>query len=800
LGSVADLENVIVRVGENGEIARLGDVARVELGAAEYNVQARLNGQPLSGISLTLAPGANALSVADSVEAALKEAEKNFPYGVSYDIPYDVTKFVRLSVEEVFHTLLEAIILVVIVIFVFLHRVKATAIPTLTVPVSIVGTLAGLYLMDFSINLLTLFALVLSIGIVVDDAIVVLENAERIFKGGGMTSRQAVNQAMKEVASPVVIIVLVLCAVFIPVSFVGGLTGEMFKQFGITIALSVAISGFVALTLTPFMCEKLMGEEKKLGRIREFLNSVFEGAFAFVLRIFLACVRFFLRFQLLAVLLFLVCLGAAVLLFRTIPQGLVPAEDQGMLITMAQLPPGASMPRTAKALESLEERLRQNPHVDKVLTIAGMDLLGGAGAKGDAGVAFVILKPWDERKTPDASADAVAGYIFAQNALSPEGLFIPFSPPAIVGLGTVGGLSGYLVAPKGTPPEEMIAAGEKLSEAVAAEGEALAGLRLDLAMNVPTVRLSLNVDKAKLMGVSPPAVYEALAAGLSGAYANDAAIGGKSYKVMLQSDSKFRARPSDMDEYYVRGSSGKLVPVAELVDQKLEAGPFSLNRFNAKPAASFSAMARPGRSDLDAIAEIERIAGETLPQGWEIGWSGSSFQEKMGGGINYMALVLALVLVYIILAVHYENFILPSAVLPSIPFALLGALLSVALLGAQNDVYVQVSMVTLIGLAVKNAILLTDFSFDKMKEGVSPAEASLEAAKERFRPIVMTSLAFILGCLPLFLATGAGAAARKVLGGSIIGGMILVTVMGPIIIPALIALVMKNYKPKEHEA
>jgi multidrug efflux pump len=787
--------DIIVRVGPEGQLARLGDLAQVTLGAADYSVRARLDGNPVAGVSVSLMTGANALDVADNVRAIMDEAAKNFPHSVEYAIPYDVTKFVKLSIEEVYHTLLEALVLVVLVIFAFLHRLKATLIPAVTVPISIVGAMVGLYALGFSINLLTLFALVLSIGIVVDDAIVVLENAERIHSYGDTTVKQAVNQAMAEVASPIIAIVLVLAAVFIPLSFVGGLTGEMFKQFGLTIALSVAISGLLALTLTPIMCVKLMGQDKKPGRVALFIENIFEWPFAKVTWLYLVLVQFFLKRIYLALVLVLVSFAALFFLFRAAPQGLVPEEDQGYLITMAQLPDGASMPRTDGVLNRISDRLGQNPNVETILTIAGLDLLGGTGSKGDTGVAFVILKDWDQRKTPDSSANALASAIFQENAQGAEGFVAAFNPPAIIGLGTVGGLAGYLMAPEGAKPEEIVLEAGKFARAVS-ENPVLLGLSPNLSISTPTVALELDIDKTKLMGVSPTDVYQTLAAGLSGVYVNDFVYEGRTYRVILQSDSKYREKPDDLDQYLVKSQNGSMVPLSVLIDRKISAGPFSLNRFNSRPAAGFSARAAEGRSNLEAIAAVEEVAAEVLPDGWGIGWSGSSFQEKVGGGTNYLALLLALGLVYLILAVQYENLILPLVVLFSTPFSLIGAIASVLLMGAENDVYVQVSMVTLLGLSVKNAILVVEFAYDEQKKGQDAFSSALEAAQKRFRPIVITSLAFILGSLPLFLATGAGAAARVALGGSVIGGMVLGTVAAPILVPAMYTFFMKNFQPK----
>ncbi|MDR1677435.1 MAG: efflux RND transporter permease subunit, partial [Deltaproteobacteria bacterium] len=556
LTTAQDFENIIVRVGQQGQIVRLGDVAEVSEGAADYSVKARLNGAPVAGISLCLAPGANALETAATVREVMEEAKANFPEGVEFDIPYDVTVFVKLSIEEVIHTLLEALILVILVIFLFLHSFKATLIPALAVPVAIVGTMIGLQLLGFSINLLTLFALVLSIGIVVDDAIVVLENAERIYREGKLTPWEATNQAMHEVASPVIAIVLVLAAVFIPVSFVGGLTGEMFKQFGLTIALSVAISGLVALTLTPVMCAYLLGGQAQRG-IFKSLGDLVEFILDKVTNFYLKLVTVFVKSSVLAILALLITVGLLGYLMKTLPQGLVPQEDQGFVIAMAKLPDGASMPRTDAVLTGLSDELSKNPYVNKILSIAGLDLLGGTGSKGDTGVAFIMLKPWAERKSPQASAEAITGEVFAQNFRSTEGLQVAFSPPPIVGLGTVGGLEGYLTAPGGTSAEEIVQKGQLLNQA-AHDNPSLANLSMSLSLSTPTVMLNLDVDKARLMGVWPADVYQTLAAGLSGIYVNDFVLDSHTYQVIIQSGAEFRLNPSSIDHYYVKSRYGSM--------------------------------------------------------------------------------------------------------------------------------------------------------------------------------------------------------------------------------------------------
>ncbi|MDR1576761.1 MAG: efflux RND transporter permease subunit [Deltaproteobacteria bacterium] len=791
-GRIEDFAEIIVKVGDRGQILRLGELAQIVDGAADYSVRARLNGQPVAGVSLSLTTGANALETAKSVRAVLDSRKDNFPPGVVYDIPNDVTVFVKLSIKEVITTLLEALVLVVLVIFLFLRNIKATIIPAVAVPVSIIGTLAGLSLLGFSINLLTLFAMVLSIGVVVDDAIVVLENAERLHREG-LSPWRATNQAMAEVATPAIAIVLVLAAVFIPVSFVGGLTGEAFKQFGLTIALSVAISGLVALTLTPVMCVKFLGQ----GHIKflKAFGDVVDCLLSIITEFYLKIARFFVKRTILALLVWLITLGGFLFLMKVLPEGLAPDEDQGYVIAMTQLPPGSSMPRTDKALSQLSEELARDERVDKVLSIAGLDLLGGTGSRGDTGVAFVVMKPWEERKGPQASSFALADSVFSQNFQLTEGFMLAFNPPPIVGLGSVGGLEGFLLAPLGTQPEELVEKGQFLSQA--AQGHPiLARLGLALSLGAPTIKLHLDVDKAQLMGVVPGDAFQTLLAGLSGSYVNDFIIKGRPYKVLLQAAAEFRQSPDGLDLHYVKNRAGQMTPLANLIREEVTVGPYSLDRFNGQPAARLAVRVAEGQSNLAAMGAIEELVKANLP-GWSVGWSGSSYQEKVGGGVNYLALIFALILVYLILAIQYDSARLPMVALLSTPFALLGAGFTSLILRTANDLYAQVTLVTLIGLSVKNAILIIEFARMEILKGVPVAEAALLAAAKRFRPIIMTSLAFILGCLPLAMASGAGAASRQTLGAGLVGGMTLGTLLAPALAPGLLVLLMKGYKPKK---
>jgi hydrophobe/amphiphile efflux-1 (HAE1) family protein len=796
--SVDDFRNIVLRTDGQDGIVRLGDVARVTLGAADYSVKSRLDGKNVAGIAIVLAPGANALATAGAVRSVMEASSRDFPPGLAYAIPYDITRFVEISIDEVKHTLLEAVFLVAAVIFLFLGKLRATLIPCIAVPIAIVGTFAGMWLFDFSINTLTLFGMVLAIGIVVDDAIVVLENTERILQTEGEGEGEgegavaaAVSKAMSEVAGPLVSIVLVLAAVFVPVSFMGGMTGEMFRQFGMTIALSVLISGMVAVSLTPLLCAVMI---RRADHAPNVFFRVFEKGYDKLAACYLAVCAALIRHPLFAFFCLVLFCAADVFLFRVTPQGLTPDEDQGYVIAAAFLPDGASMPRTDAGLLRLSEKLLQNPDVENVLSIAGQDLLGGAGNVGHLGAAFIILKPWETRPRAEQSSFAIAQGVMALGSDIADGGFVAFNPPAIVGLGTVGGLEGWLQNRTGATSAEMAEVCERFGQAVSNRRE-LMGAGCSLSLSAPTVALTLDVDRAKLMGVRVNDVYQTLAIYLSGAYLNDFMQDGRILKVYMQSEARFRAQPDDLDHYAVRNDKGVMVPLSNLVRRELGGGATLLTRFNGQPALRVSGQAAPGYGNLDAMNALEAVAQETLPDGYALAWGGTSYQEKAGGGTQYGALGLGLLLVFMILAVQFEHVLPPLISVLSVPFAVGGALLTAWLMGFSNDVYVQVALVTLIGLSIKNAILIVEFAWVEMKNGQSVADAALLAAQKRFRPILMTSLAFILGCAPLVLSSGAGAASRHVLGGSIIGGMIAATCIAPLFIPAFFALLAGRLKP-----
>ncbi len=766
--------NIVLRSDGPGGVLRLKDVARIELGAQAYDAFVNLDGRPAVGIRVMLQTGANALETADRVRAKMDELKKKFPKGVEYLIPFDTTRFVKASIHEVMHTLGEAALLVVLVVFVFLQSWRATLIPMVAVPVSLIGTFAGLWLFGFSINTLTLFAMVLAIGIVVDDAIVVLENVERLMVEQQLSPHAAAIEAMREVSSAVVAIVLVLCAVFIPVAFLGGIAGQLYKQFAVTVAVSVVISGVVALTLTPALCSLLLKPSHQEHR----LFRPFNRAFASLTRFYIRTVTRILHHKLIGTVVFGLVLVASGLLLRAVPGSFVPAEDQGYLIGSIQLPDNATLARTAKSGGEFRDAILKHPAVEHAFLIGGFDFIGGSN-KTNAGSMFINLKPWDERH--DQAPDLAKLFMGRGMGLA-DGMALVFNPPPIRGLGSAGGFEVYV---------QNRADGEtrRLNEVVKAFIEALKQRKELTGINTffrPTVpQLFVEVDEAKVlaMGIPLTDIYDALQGTMGSLYVNDFNKAGRTYRVQIQADQAYRSRPEDMGKVYVRSSSGSLVPLSAMIKVKPVVGPEQVERFNGFLAAKVMGSGAPGVSSGDAIRIVEETATAVLPEGYTISWSGQAFQEKRTGSSSVQAFGFAILMVFLILAAQYEKWSLPLAVIMAVPFALLGALLAVTFRAMPNDIYFQIGLVTLIGLASKNAILIVEFAAQKRAEGMDLLDAAVEAARLRFRPIIMTSLAFVLGVVPLVAATGAGAAARRSMGTGVFGGMLAATFIATLFIP-----------------
>ncbi|MDX1369213.1 multidrug efflux RND transporter permease subunit, partial [Pseudomonas sp.] len=780
----AEFESVILRSDATGASLLLKDVARIELGAQDYSLMTSLNGQQNAAFGVYLQPGANALDTAEAVQASLERLSQNFPDGITYKIPYDTTKFVRVSIEEVIHTFVEALVLVVLVVFIFLQNWRATLIPVLAIPVSLVGTFAGMYMLGFSINLLTLFGMVLAIGIVVDDAIVVIENVERVMNSDKIGPREATIKAMEEVTGPIVAIVLVLCAVFVPVGFLGGLAGEMYKQFAITIAVSVVISGIVALTLSPALCALLLkpGHHEPAAPFRWF-NRGFDRLTAG----YTSGVRFFLKRSAVGLLLFGLMIALMVVLFGRVPSSLVPDEDQGYVINAYFLPPAASLTRTEKLTSDVTRQLMAHPAVQDVVTFAGFDVLT-FGTRSNAGVSFVPLKDWSERTTPELDARNLTREFMGMGAQQKDGVVMTFNPPPITGMSTTGGFEGYIQDRSGGSTAQLA---ERVASFLAAAQKRpeLGGVQSTFSANVPQYYIDLDRTKARALGVSISDVFTAMQATFGSYYVNDFSLYGRTFQVSLQSESEFRRKPEDLSQVYVRSAGGELVSLSTLVKVQRILGPDTYARFNVYPAAKILGGPAPGYSSGQALAAVQEVADEVLGSDYSIGWTGSAFQELATQGSGSTAFIFGLIMVFLILAAQYERWTLPLAVVTAVPFAVFGAILAVWLRGIENDVYFQVGLVTLIGLAAKNAILIVEFAVLCRAQGMSIFDSALEASRLRFRPIIMTSLAFILGVVPLAISSGAGSASRHSIGTGVIGGMLAATVLAIFLIPMFYLLV-----------
>ena len=779
---------IVIRSNAAGGVLRLKDIARIELGALNYDTSNTLDGAQTIGMATYLQPGANALEVASLVRNRMQELRASFPEGVDYAIPFDTTRFVDASIKEVRGTIVEAALLVLAVVFLFLQTWRATLIPMIAVPVSLIGAFAGLWIVGFSINTLTLFALVLAIGIVVDDAIVVLENVERLMRENDMRPFEAALEAMHEVSGAVVAIILVLCAVFIPVAFLGGIAGQLYRQFAVTLTFAVVISGFIALTLTPALCAILM----KKGDHHSRVFAPFNQGFAWLTRRFLDVVNLMLRHRVVSLAGFLAVLAIAVGLFVRIPSSFVPSEDQGYVFGGVQLPDGATMERTRAVSGALSDIARAEPGVQNVMVINGFDLLGG-GNKTNAATLFIPLKHWDARK--DRPAQAIAADLGRKGAQLRDGMVFAFNPAAIRGLGTAGGFEFYLQSRTGADPQKLFDVTQGLLAALRADPR-LTGINSFFRPTVPQLKVEVDREKAIALGVPVQDVFDALSSTMAALYVNDFNKFGRTYRVQMQADAAFRSQPEDLGAVYVRSTTTReMIPLKSLIQVANVVGPEQLERFNGFVSARVLGSGAPGVSSGQAIRAVEEVAARALPEGYQVAWSGQAFQEKRTGRQSAIAFGLALVMVFLILAALYERWLLPFAVVFAVPFAVLGALAFVWGRGLENDIYFQIGLVVLIGLAAKNAILIVEFAQAGFLEGRPPLEAALNAARLRFRPIVMTSLAFVLGVLPLMFSSGAGAAARRSMGTGVVGGMLAATFVATVFVPLFFVLVARRRKP-----
>lgn len=779
LRTPAEFENVIVRAEPNGALLRVGDVGTVELVSRNADLAGRLNGKPTTPMLVFLRSGANQLDVRNAFVARMNELERSFPPGVGWAIPFDTTPFITASITEVVKTLGEAMLLVTLVVFLFLQSWRATLIPILAVPVSVVGTFLGFTLLGYSINVLTLFGLVLAIGIVVDDAIVVIENVERIMAEEGVSARVAADRAMGQVGGALVAIVLVLMAVFIPVAFLGGITGTMLQQFAVTLVISVVLSGIVALTLTPALCALLLTEAQ--GHSTNPFFSRFNRIFDRITERYLGGVRLSLRRPRSVLAVFGVLLVLTAVLVRRTPTGFLPSEDKGILLVVAQLPDGASSQRTTRVVEQIEAILREEPAVEQFTALVGFNFIAGANQTNGASI-FARLRPWEERSA-EHSVDAILGRLNRKLSGMPDAIAFAFNRPEITGLGVTAGLEINLQARTGQEIPELA---RQVDAFVSAAGELpeLVQVGTTFRSEVPQLYLHVDRETAKARGVALPDLFGTLQAMLSSVYINDFNMAGRTFRVQAEAESRFRQTPEDIGRIQIRSASGEMIPLSALTRAEFRAAPSILTRFNGFPSATITGTAPEGVSSGAVLDAVEKLMAERFePEGIGYAYSGQSYQERASSGEAGLVFVLGLVLVFLVLAAQYESWAIPFAVILGIPFGVFGAFLGATVRGFPSDIYFQVGLLTVAGLAAKNAILIVEFASAAHARGLALADATLQAARDRFRPILMTSFAFILGVLPLVIASGAGAKSRHSLGTAVFSGMLIATTVGIFFIP-----------------
>ncbi|EAJ7107266.1 multidrug efflux RND transporter permease subunit [Campylobacter upsaliensis] len=778
LKSSQEFGEVILRVNEDGSFLRLKDVADIELGSQQYVAQGRYDGNDAVPIIINLQSGANSVNTAKLVGEKLEELSKNFPAGLAYQVPYDTTTFVKASIYEVLKTFVEALILVIIVMYLFLKNFRSTLIPMIAVPVSLLGTFAGLYLLGFSVNLLTLFALVLAIGIVVDDAIIVVENVDRILhEDPNISVKDATIIAMEEVASPVISIVLVLCAVFIPVSFISGFVGEIQKQFALTLAISVAISGFVALTLTPSLCALFL--KRNNGEPFVFVKK-FNDFFDWSTKIFSAGVAYILKRVMRFVMIFGIMLGGTYYLYQSVPSSLVPTEDQGTVMSIINLPAASSLHRTIDFIDNMSKNDIDGLNgVKASMALIGFDLFTNS-PKENAGAMFIQLEDWADR---NVSSFEIVQNLNIKHAFNPEAQTFFLDPPPIPGLSITGGFEMYAQNRSGKSYDEIQADVDKLVAAANQRAE-LTGVRTTLDTRYPQFKLEIDRDKLKYYKLNMQDVFATVSSTIGTYYVNDFSLLGKNFQVNVRAKGDFRNTQEALKNIYVKSSDGQMVALDSILTLKSSAGPDDVKRFNLFPAAQIQGSPAPGYSSGQAMAVMEELTKEFLGEEYTLAWSGTSYQEATNSNTGSIAFVLGMIFVFLILAAQYERWLMPLAVITAVPFALFGSLLFIWLRDFYNDVYFQTGLLLLIGLSAKNAILIVEFAMEEhLKKGKSIFDASVEAAKLRFRPIVMTSLAFTLGILPLVISSGAGSAARHALGTGLIGGMIAASTLAIFFVP-----------------
>ncbi|EBZ9911310.1 efflux RND transporter permease subunit [Salmonella enterica subsp. enterica serovar Mikawasima] len=784
---------VTLRVNTDGSVVHLKDVARIELGGENYNVVARINGKPASGLGIKLATGANALDTATAIKAKLAELQPFFPQGMKVVYPYDTTPFVKISIHEVVKTLFEAIILVFLVMYLFLQNIRATLIPTIAVPVVLLGTFAVLAAFGYSINTLTMFGMVLAIGLLVDDAIVVVENVERVMMEDNLSPREATEKSMSQIQGALVGIAMVLSAVFIPMAFFGGSTGAIYRQFSITIVSAMALSVLVALILTPALCATLLKpvsaehHEKKSGFFGWF-NTRFDHSVNHYTNSVSGIVRNTGRYLIIYL---LIVVGMAVLFLR-LPTSFLPEEDQGVFLTMIQLPSGATQERTQKVLDQVTHYYLNNEkaNVESVFTVNGFSF---SGQGQNSGMAFVSLKPWEERNGEENSVEAVIARATRAFSQIRDGLVFPFNMPAIVELGTATGFDFELIDQGGLGHDALTKARNQLLGMVAKHPDLLVRVRPNGLEDTPQFKLDVDQEKAQALGVSLSDINETISAALGGYYVNDFIDRGRVKKVYVQADAQFRMLPGDINNLYVRSANGEMVPFSTFSSARWIYGSPRLERYNGMPSMELLGEAAPGRSTGEAMSLMENLASQ-LPNGIGYDWAGMSYQERLSGNQAPALYAISLIVVFLCLAALYESWSIPFSVMLVVPLGVVGALLAASLRGLNNDVYFQVGLLTTIGLSAKNAILIVEFAKDLMeKEGRGLIEATLEASRMRLRPILMTSLAFILGVMPLVISRGAGSGAQNAVGTGVMGGMLTATLLAIFFVPVFFVVVKRRF-------
>lgn len=779
LTTVKEFEDIVIRTGDASSIVRMRDVARVELGANYYNASGRFNGLPATVLAVYQAPGENALAVSEGVLNELERLSRTFPDDVVYQVPFNTTKFVEQSLNDVMSTLALTFALVISVVFVFLGSFRATVIPAVAIPVSLIGTFAFLLALGMSLNTISLFALVLAIGIVVDDAIVVVENVERIIAEDGLSPPDAARKAMGQISGPVIATTLVLLAVFVPVTFMPGLTGQLYSQFAITISVAVVISSINALTLSPALCALILKARSGpptgvLATFEKGINGVRGG--------YVGIVRRLLRVPLIGLaILAAIILGAGGLM-KSLPAGFIPSEDSGYLFVDMQLPDAASLGRTEKVSERLNAKLGSIPGVSSTIVVNGFSMLNGSSS--NAALVIVNLEPWDDRDTPELSANGILAQIYGIANQEASASVIAFNPPPITGLGMSAGVEMKVQQTGGGSPQDLSAALGSLVYAANQRPE-IAQAYTTFRANVPKIFVDLDREKAKTLNVAVSEVFQTLQSYMGSFYVNDFNLFGRVYRVMIQAEGEYRDRVDDIRALYVRSQTGEMVPMGTLVEIDNELGPVLMNRYNMFRAATVTGVPAEGYSTGDVINVLEEEAATALPSGYSFQWTGTAQQQLASGGLVVLILAMAVVFGYLFLVAQYESWTMPVGILLSVTVALFGALAAVAASGGDINLYTQIGMIMLIGLASKNAILIVEFAMERHASGLSIKEAAIDAARQRFRAVMMTALSFLLGVVPLIVASGAGAASQQAIGIAVFGGMLAATVVGVILVPVL---------------